>query len=627
MCGIVGFSTRQVRDQGEVILRRMMDKIRHRGPDADGTYIRNATFFGHLRLSIIDIDNGKQPMESEDGRFVLIFNGEIYNYLELRQMLVSLGYRLKTFSDTEVLLYMYVHFKEKALDYINGMFVFCILDTETDELFIARDHFGIKPLYYFEKEGEFIFASEVKALLAHDLISASVDDMSLEEYLTFQIVLGKHTLFKDINKLEPATYIKVRKGKIIEKHTYWQITYDIDTNTSQASFADEILLTLENSLSIQTRSDVPVGAYLSGGLDSSIVSVLADKNYFNQLKTFTGGFKESADFDETHHAKVVSEAINSLHHVIYPDHNDFRDTFEKIVYHMDEPTAGPGVFPQYMVSKLASEHVKVVLGGQGGDEIFGGYARYAVAYLEQCIKGAIFETQEEGQHVVTLHSIIEHMPMLQEYTPMIRNQFASGLFEEMDKRYYRLVDRSPQLSEVYEEDFLNGRDQHRVFNKFSEIFNASGTESYFNKMTYFDTKTLLPALLHVEDRMSMAVSLESRVPLLDKRLVELASRIPPTMKFAGGKTKAMLVKAVENVLPKQIVERKDKMGFPTPINQWLTGPLKDYVLDIMLSQKARSRGLVSPAKVEKAINAEGKFSRNMWGALNIELWYQKFIDG
>jgi asparagine synthase (glutamine-hydrolysing) len=293
---------------------------------------------------------------------------------------------------------------------------------------------------------------------------------------------------------------------------------------------------------------------------------------------------------------------------------------------MDEPTGGPGLFSQFMVSKLASEHVKVVLGGQGGDEVFGGYTRYVVAYLEQCLSGAIFETQEEGNHVVTLSSIIPNMSQLKQYVPMIRSSFARGMFDGMDRGYYKLIDRSPNLHTLYNKNFLHDRDEDAIFEKFSTIFNTPDTKSYFNKMTHYDMKTLLPALLHVEDRVSMAVSIESRVPLLDKRIIELSAKMPPTMKFAGGKTKYMLLESVRNILPKPIVERKDKMGFPTPFNDWLAGPIKEYALDIFTSQAAAQRGIYDVQAIEKQIMSGSKFGRDLWGALNLEVWHRKFMD-
>lgn len=628
MCGIAGFIGNGNFDR-QTTMENMLNSIGHRGPDDRATFTASTLplVFGHVRLSIIDIKHGKQPMTSKDGRYTMVFNGEIYNYLELRQQLVQRGCQLDTFSDTEVLLHLFIHHGKTMLNDLNGMFAFAVYDNVEETVFMARDHFGVKPFYYYHDNETFAFASEIKALLKHPNIAASRNEKGLYEYLTFQMVLDEDTLFKGIKKLEPAHYLILKEGKVIEHEEYWKINYNnIDENKSEEEFADELLLLLQNSLSIQTRSDVPLGAYLSGGIDSSVVATLASKNYYSNIDTFTGGFNISPEYDESRYAEIVSKDISSNHHMIYPEAKDFMDTFEKLVYHMDEPAAGPGLFPQYMVSKLASEHVKVVLGGQGGDEIFGGYTRYAVAYLEQCLKGAIFETQEEGNHVVTLSSIIDNLPSLRGYFPMIKNQFAKGLFEPMDKRYYRLIDRSPSLDKWYESDFLKGRNEEVIFNKFSNVFNNPDTPSYFNKMTYYDLKTLLPSLLQVEDRMSMAVSVESRVPLLDRRIVELSAKMPPTMKFAQGKTKHMLIKSVQNVLPKQIIDRKDKMGFPTPLNEWVAGPMKEYVLDILTSQKARERGLYKTNDIEKQLSENPKFSRDLWGILNLEIWHRTFID-
>jgi len=624
MCGIVGFYSK--RNDKKHIIDKQLKTLYHRGPDDNDTYVNTKIAFGHSRLAIIDINHAQQPMKSFDNRYILIFNGEIYNYLELRQHLVSKGVKLKTHSDTEVLLNMYILYGKDCLSKLNGMFAFSIYDTKNDTLFLARDHFGIKPLYYTYVKNDFVFASEVKTILKYPGIKAKSDMQSINEYLTFQVMLKKHTLFKNIHSLEPATYIIIQNGKIKEKKKFWEFDYQIDESKTEEQYTSELLHLLENTMNIQTRSDVPIGAYLSGGIDSSLVSTLSSKNYFGDFHTFSGGFKDSKDFDETHYAKIVHRSIRSIHHEIFPTSQDFADNFEKIIYHMDYPEAGPGVFSQYMVSKLASEHVKVVLGGQGGDEIFGGYTRYAIAYLEQALKGAIFETSEEGKHLVTLQSIIPNMAQLKNYVPLLKEQFKDGLFDPMDERYYRMMNRSHKLNEIYKDDFLQTFEQGQLLDKFKQVFNHPDTKSYFNKMTHFDLKTLLPALLHVEDRMSMAVSIESRVPILDHRIIELASKMPPAMKFSGGKTKAMLIKSVKNILPQEIIDRKDKMGFPTPINNWLAGDLKEYALDILTSQQAKNRGYLNTSAIEKQISESGKFSRDLWGALNLEMWHRKFID-
>ena len=625
MCGIVGFYTKTNINK-EKILKEQLKTIYYRGPDDTNIYIHNNIAFGHNRLSIIDVDNAKQPMMSDDNRYILIFNGEIYNYLELRQHLLSKGINFKTYSDTEVLLNMYIYYGNSCLSKLNGMFSFAIYDTKNETIFLARDHFGIKPLYYTLENNNFIFASEIKAILKYPNIKAKVDSQSLNEYLTFQVMLKKHTLFQNIYSLEPATYMIIHNGQITKKEQYWTFNYNIDDSITKEQYNSELLHLLENSMNIQTRSDVPLGSYLSGGIDSSLVSILASKNYFGDFHTFSGGFKDGKEFDETYFSTIVHQSIQSIHHEIFPNSKDFIDSFENIIYHMDYPEAGPGVFSQYMVSKLASNHVKVVLGGQGGDEIFGGYTRYAVAYLEQALKGAIMETSEEGKHLVTLQSIIPNMAQLKNYIPLIQEQFKEGLFGPMDERYFRLINRSHNLKKIYNKDFLYTFENNQILDKFKQVFNAPNTQSYFNKMTYFDLKTLLPALLHVEDRMSMAVSIESRVPILDYRIVELASKMPPSMKFAGGKTKAILIESVKNILPQTIINRKDKMGFPTPINNWLANDLKDYALDILTSSKAKNRAHLNINAIEQQINTSGKFSRDLWGALNLEMWYRTFID-
>ena len=624
MCGIVGFYS-FIKNK-DIIINNQLETIRHRGPDDKNFYVHNNIALGHTRLAIIDIKQGSQPMHSIDGRFTIVFNGEIYNYLELRQHLVSKGIDFKTYSDTEVLLNMYILYGEDCVCKLNGMFSFAIYDKEKNSLFLARDHFGIKPLYYVYNDDNFVFASEIKSILKYHGIRAEVDYLSLNEYMAFQVMLKKHTMFKNISSLEHATYFILENGKIKEKKRYWHFNYDIDETRNEDEYCSELLHLLEDSLNIQTRADVPIGAYLSGGIDSSLVSILASKKYFGDFHTFTGGFKDSKEFDETYYANIVHQYIKSIHHEIFPTSQNFIDTFEKISYHMDYPEAGPGVFSQYMVSKLASSYVKVVLGGQGGDEIFGGYTRYAVAYLEQAIKGAIFETAEEGRHLVTLQSIIPNMPQLKNYIPLIKEQFKEGLFGPMDERYYRIINRTHNVDMIYNKDFLKSFDSMQLLDKFKQVFNTPNTKSYFNKMTYFDLKTLLPALLHVEDRVSMAVSIESRVPILDYRIVELISKMPPTMKFAGGKTKAILLKTVKNLLPKEIFERKDKMGFPTPINKWLASDLKEYALDILTSQKSKQRGYFNISNIEKEIINSGKFSRDLWGCLNIEMWHRQFID-
>jgi asparagine synthase (glutamine-hydrolysing) len=311
---------------------------------------------------------------------------------------------------------------------------------------------------------------------------------------------------------------------------------------------------------------------------------------------------------------------------VMPTANDFADVLHKLVYMMDEPVAGPGLFPQYMVSRCAAQHVKVVLGGQGGDEIFGGYTRYLVAYLEQALKGAIFETTEEQEHIVSLKSIIPNLPVLRAYEPMLAQFWRSGIFEPMDRRYFKLVDRSAGALSLFTNDFRVGYESDSAFARFQTVFNHSDTLSYYNKMTHFDMVASLPALMHVEDRASMASSLESRVPLLDRRIVDLVTSMPPKMKFKGGELKYLLKRAAHDVIPEPVMNRKDKMGFPVPLHLWMKERTRDMVTDTLLSSRAKERGIFDTREIEKLLTNEGAFGRRVWGALSIEMWFRQFVD-
>ena len=626
ICGIVGPSTSHPTSRS--VVRDMMDILHHRGPDDEGLIVGENFVFGHKRLAIIDLEYGAQPMQSDDELITLIYNGEIYNYLELRQELIRKGVRFKTFSDTEVLLRLYENEGPGCVERLNGMFAFAIFDSRNNLFFAARDHFGIKPLYYsFLQDEGLIFASEIKALLQHPEIKAELDYQSLHQYLTFQFCLNNDTLFKNINKLEPAQYLLWSLGKKApEFKKYWGLDYQIDTYHTEEYFLDNLLLLLEESVHLQLRSDVPLGVHLSGGIDSSSVTCLAASKYGSGFKCFTGKFAEGPEYDESHYARSVTEAKQCEYYEVIPSAQDFIELIPKLIYYMDEPAAGPGLFPQYMVSRLAKENVTVVLGGQGGDEIFGGYARYLVAYLEQCLKGAIFETQEEGRHIVTLDSIIPNLPLIQQYVPMLKAFWSKGLFEPMDQRYFRLVDRAHDLKQILNPEIWSKAEHVAVFEQFRTIFNAPSTKSYINKMLYFDQRTLLPALLQVEDRMSMAVSLESRVPLLDYRIAELLAKMPPPIKFRGGQTKYALRRIMRSFLPTPVLERKDKMGFPVPLKEWWGGSVKEFVEDILLGQTSRERGIFQKPGLEIVLRKEGQYGRQIWGALCLELWHRTFID-
>lgn len=629
MCGICGiYHFDRERQVDGAALRRMTDTIQHRGPDDSGTLEDGNLGLGHLRLSIIDLSEAAhQPMCDESGRYWIIYNGEIYNYVELRQQLLDQGFALFSNSDTEVILRLYMQEGPSALEKLNGMFSLVIWDKQERTLFAARDRLGIKPFYYFKDENSFVFGSEIKAVLASGLLRAAVNPEGMADYLTFQFCLDEKTLFEGVRKLEPGCWLRLKSDGSLLVQPYWKLDFTVDSDHTAEYFETQLKRLLEDAVRIQLRADVPVGAHLSGGLDSSTITCLAASLLEQPIHTFSGGFKESERYDETRFARLAAAAAGSTHHEIFPEAQDFVALMPRLMAAMDEPAAGPGIFPQLMVSQLAKENVKVVLGGQGGDEVFGGYTRYLVAYLEECIRGGIQGTQEDARYVVSFDTILPNLTQLGGYEPMLRHFWRDGLFDSQEARYYRLVDRGSEMKPLLSETLILPGGGYDTLQAFSDIFNTGGLKSYINKMTRFDLLTLLPALLQVEDRTSMLVSLESRVPLLDHRIVELAASMPPRIKFEGGRSKHIFRKVVSRLLPKPIIERNDKMGFPVPLSEWYQRePVRGFVRETLLSQKAKQRGWFRPEAVEPLLESERAFGRSVWGLLCLELWAQAYLD-
>jgi len=603
----------------------MLSTLEHRGPDDEGFLFEDSIGFGHKRLSIIDTKFGHQPMHAE--HVSIVFNGEIYNYLELRDELVQLGHSFQTKSDTEVILRMYLEYGEKCVAKLNGMFAFLILDRRRKIVLAARDHLGVKPLYFHASPEVLLFASEIKALLQFPGLQIEPDESALRDYVIFQFVLGKRTLFKDIHKVLPGQFQVINLEDLSVRTTcYWEPHFRVDLEHTEKYFMEQLRHLIEDAARIQMRSDVPLGTYLSGGLDSSIVTTLASRHSPQQIKTFTGAFAEGPEFDESIFAREVADACNARSFVVVPNEMEFVEALPLLIWHMDEPAAGPGLFPQFILAGAARKEVKVVLGGQGGDEIFGGYTRYVVAYLEQALKGAIFETNEEQEHIVSLQSILPNLPALKQYTPMMQAFWREGAFAPMDLRYFQLIDRSAGALDSYSEEFRATFNREGAFERFQAIFHHPDTRSYFNKMTHFDMVSSLPALLHVEDRVSMAASLESRVPLLDHRVVDLVTSMPAPLKFKGAEMKYALKRAIGDIVPERILRRKDKMGFPVPLHLWARGDAQEFMKDTLLSSRCRARGIFDMASVEELLDGEVLFGRKIWGLLNLELWYRQFMD-
>lgn len=624
MCGLAGV----VHVQGQPLanlpssLRAMNDLQKHRGPDGHGawSHARQHVGLGHRRLSIIDLGTGHQPMTDGHGNWIS-FNGEIYNYIELRDEIGADQFR--TSSDTEVILQAYRKWGEDCVTKLRGMFAFCLWDEANQKLFCARDRFGIKPFYYTQVGDVVYMASEAKALLPF-VRKIETDPDAFKDYLYFQLCLGGKTLFKDIRELRPGHLLVVDHGTV-KSRRYWQVFYEIDAYHTPRYFREHLTSLILESVDIHKRADVPIGGYISGGLDSSIIAAVATRDTGEGFEGFTGKFTFGKGYDESAYARAVAEKGHFPLHEIDIGVTDFIEQLPKVLYHLDYPIAGPGSFPQYMVSKLAATRRKVVLGGQGGDEIFGGYARYLIAYFEQCIKAAIDGTMGSGNFVVTYESIIPNLVTLREYKPLLKEFWKDGLFDDLDRRYFRLINRAPGLGNEVNWSALEGYD---VYETFRSIFRADNVkkESYFDMMTHFDFKTLLPALLQVEDRVSMAHGLESRVPFLDHRIVEFAATMPADVKFKDGSMKDVLKKSMGKWLPDAVLNRKDKMGFPVPLNEWAKGEARSFVRDTLSTSKAKTRDLIDNKQVLDQLDTEPQFGRKLWGLLSLELWQQQFHD-
>lgn len=614
MCGIAGIldlGYKYINDL-DTSLKKMNNIQKHRGPDGNNIWVHqnNHIGFAHTRLAIIDIAQGNQPMKDDSGN-VICFNGEIYNYQELRKNLPD--YQFKSHSDTEVILAAYQKWGRECVNYFKGMFAFAIWDEKRQELFCARDHFGIKPFYYIIIDNKLYFASEVKTLLPF-LKEKKLDLCAVKDYLSLQLYLGDKTLYQDVINLLPAHLLVVKNGHI-EKQKYWEIYYEEDHNHKEEYFAERLDELLHESVKLHLESDVPVASYISGGVDSSLVTAIATK-YNKDLIAFSGRFDYGELYDESSYAKGQADKLDLELFIKTITCDDFKNDIDKVIYHMDYPAAGPGVFPQYEMSKFVAQKRKVVLGGQGGDEIFGGYTRYLIGYLEQALRAGIDEDNNSVGLPIPLSDIINRLPNLKNYKPLMKSFWHKNLFGDPAERYFDLINRAPDLEHSIKWEELP-QDYHTI-DEFKKIFNQDNviSNSYFDRMLHFDLKVLLPHLLQVEDRMSMAHGLEARVPLLYKDLVEFVATIPNNIKFKEGKLKSFFIDVAGKYLTEDIKNRKNKMGFPFPLNEWFREEKRlgkgKRIFDISSSDLTffynnnSTKGIV-----------EEKFGRSQWGIVNI----------
>ena len=563
---------------------------------------------GHVGLAGL----GEKALRPE-GCKTLIYDGEIYNSSD-----TSKG------ADTDAILQAYETSGTDCANHFRGMFAFALWNDDNQILFCARDRFGIKPFYYTIVDNVFYFASEAKALVPF-LDSVEIDIDGFKDYITFQYYLDGKTLFKGIKELLPAHAMLVGDGRVEKIWRYWDVYYNLDFDHTPQYFERELKNLIEESVTLHMRGDIPLGAYVSGGLDSSIVASIANHHNKRGIVGFHGKFNYGIEYDESHYARALAQKCGFNLEEVPITAQDFIDNIRKVIYHLDYPTMGPGSFSQYMVAKHASGKRKVLLGGQGGDEIFGGYVRYIIAYFEQCIKASIDGTMHSGNFIVSYESIIPNLVALQQYKPLLKQFWQEGLFEDMDKRYFRLINRANLLHNEVRWEYIQ---DYSPFETFCSIFHTDSVhkESYFDRMTHFDFKAGLPPMLQVEDRVSSAHGVEVRLPYLDHPLVEFAATIPSDVKFKDGTMKNILRQAMGDTLPPEILGRKDKMGFPTPIVEWARNEARDFVHDVFSSQKALQRELIDNRLVLEGLEKEEKYSRKIWGLLCLELWQQEFCD-
>lgn len=628
MCGISAIVGPRCKKH---ILEAMNNALRHRGPDASNTWLgeSESVGIGHTKLSIIDPKGNNQPMLTTGKRLVLSFNGEIYNYLELQNELYSglssMRDKWKSSSDTEVLLYTLSLMGIEGLSKLNGMFGFVLWDEKSNKMYAARDRLGIKPVYYYFDGENLIISSEIKAILRAG-VDPRVDTEGVSQYIELQYCLNDRTMFKGIKKLLPGHYLVYdyyKKTLNIEK--YWDIKVEADPGYNEDRCLEEISFFLHDSVRLQLRSDFPIGFHLSGGLDSSTICCLASKLKSSALKTFTGGF-DYDQYNESYYARIVSDFIGGQVFTSFPSSTDLVDSFSKIIYHLDEPVAGAAIFPQYFLSKLISENdVRVVLGGQGGDELFCGYVRYLVALMEDTLKNSIYYPEDGNKCGLGLNDILPSLHYLRGYEPLMGKFFSGNIFGDFPVRYYNMMTRTEGLEKVICPDLYYS--DGRVLSVFIEEFNKCPSDNIIDKMCVFDMRNHLQSLLHLEDRASMAWSIESRVPILDHRIVEAVMRIPAHKRIPGGELKYIFKQIVHNIVPDEIFNRTDKKGFPVPITEWFGGELKEWVRETLLSKVAKERGIYNIPELESRLNKNAKFDRTVWGLLSLELWFQNFFDG
>ncbi|HEX8723188.1 MAG TPA: asparagine synthase (glutamine-hydrolyzing) [Pyrinomonadaceae bacterium] len=627
MCGIAGFAgdNQNLSDaERAAVLARMLGVIRHRGPDDEGALVSDGVALGMRRLSIIDLAGGHQPMSGEDGSATIVFNGEVYNYRELQADLERKGHRFQTSSDTEAIVHAYEERGAACVEDLRGMFAFAVWDARRRELFVARDRVGKKPLFYaVTPRGTLVFGSELKSLLEHPEVVREVDPEALDAYLTFGYVPDPLSILRGVRKLPPGHHLTFKGGRV-EVRRYWDFEYEGQDGPARGEeeYVEELRALLEEAVRVRLVADVPLGAFLSGGVDSSTVVGLMARAASRPVKTFSIGFREDT-YDELRYARLAAEAFGTDHHefVVTPE---VCHVVDELAWHLDEPFADSSAIPTYAVSKLAREHVTVSLSGDGGDELFAGYTRYAIHQGRDRF-ARVPRAVREG----LMRPLSRRLP----HGAWGRNYLHNVSLDPL-ARYLDSVSFMTALNKLslYAGDFsarLNGQGgaPARLFREHAARVRSGEP---LDTLLYLDSKTYLPGdILTKVDRMSMAVSLEARVPLLDHKLIEFVTRIPPALKVRGGETKHVFRRAVRGLVPDEILDR-GKQGFGLPIQKWINQELRDHIRDVLFGARARGRGYFEQDYVRLLWDEHDRGRRDntghLWTLFMLELWHRTFID-
>jgi asparagine synthase (glutamine-hydrolysing) len=632
MCGICG---KLYFDSGQKVaseqVDRMMAAISHRGPDGEGKYLSGQVGLGHTRLAIIDLSTGDQPMTNEDETIWLVYNGEVYNFHELREQLVRKGHSFRSTSDTEVIIHLYEEYGPECVSRLRGMFAFALWDEATKTLLLARDRVGIKPLYYINTGKTLLFGSEIKSLLCDADVQREVDLQGIHRFLTFLYLPGDQTLFKGVRKLEPGHYLLVKRGRVT-CHKYWDLHFVPAANgKSLRGTCENLRALLARTIRQHMISDVPVGVLLSGGVDSTIVLSCAAQETRKRLQTFTIGFRGEDFDDERPFARLAAERFGTEHHEITISAEEFSGFLPTYIRHMEEPVCEAPAVALHYVSRLARQHVKVVLSGEGGDEAFGGYQTYRNLLLLERIKGAAGPFRDLLAFGVGRLGKLIGFGRLEKYAPLCKTTLSNYYYSRVGTPFSYFNLHRPELCT---QDFYASVDDtgcRRIIGEmFALVERQTAAQPVLNRMLYVDTKTWLPDdLLIKADKITMANSLELRVPLLDHVVLEFAAGLPAHFKVSNWTTKRILKEAFKDRVPREVIERR-KAGLPVPLRRWMRSDLGDFVREILLSQSSLGRGYFQKGAVERLLQrnaVHGGLMKEVFSLLVLELWHREFMDG